>query len=64
MDPIRWRQATQRRARQTIRDWQLANRVVLSKEAAEDLADRFASALTDAIALGETPPVEKAAASD
>lgn len=47
-----WQRVTQQRARAAIRDWQQANRVKLTKEVAEDLADRIASALVDAVQVG------------
>lgn len=55
-----WKRATQHRAQSVIRDWQMANRIVLSKQGAEDLANRFASALTDAVAVGAMAATRKA----
>lgn len=60
-DPLRqWQYATVKRVEFAIRDWQKANRIVLSKEAAADLLDRFASAMADAVQFGQrTAPKEE-----
>jgi hypothetical protein len=68
VDPVKQlRAATDARARNTIRDWQLAHRIRLTKESATDLQNRISSALADSMALGfkfavKTNPPEQEAA--